>query len=80
MLLDSVHFSLTGEESAVEWTPAFRIALRTCGRLCVAFSGAKFWLVGYAAAYALYAFALIGEVLEVRMSMGDTSTSRIGDG
>jgi hypothetical protein len=65
MLLDSVHFSLTGEESAVEWTPAFRIALRTCGRLCVAFSGAKFWLVGYAAAYALYAFALIGEVLEV---------------
>jgi hypothetical protein len=46
----------------------------------VAFSGAKFWLVGYAAAYALYAFALIGEVLEVRMSMGDTSTSRIGDG
>ena len=67
-MADSIHFSLTGAGSAVEWSPAFRISLRTGGRLLVAFSGAKYWLVGYAAMYTLYAYALVGEVTASRCS------------
>jgi hypothetical protein len=64
LVADSVHFSITGPGSAIMWSPGFRISLRTTGRLCVAFAGARYWLVGYAAMFAVYAAALVGEVLD----------------
>ena len=54
-------------QSAIEWSPGFRIGLRSLGRLSVAFAGSKYWLVGYAFLYAVYAVALVGEVLEARL-------------
>ena len=64
-----MHFSLTGKGSAVEWSPGFRIALRVAGRVAIAFAGAEYWLVGFAGCYALYALALMGEVLEASLTL-----------
>lgn len=63
LVCDSVHFSLNGKGSAVDWSPGFRISLRTGGRMVVALAGTRYWLVGFACCYSLYALALVGEIL-----------------
>jgi hypothetical protein len=35
LVLDSIHFAITGKGSAVEWSPGYRILLRAGGRLLV---------------------------------------------
>jgi hypothetical protein len=63
IVCDSVHFALSGKGSSVDWSPGFRISLRTGGRMVVAIAGTKYWLVGFACCYSIYALALVGEIL-----------------
>jgi len=63
LVCDSVHYSLGSKSSSVDWSPGFRISLRTAGRLVVALSGTKYWLVGFACCYSVYSLALVGEIL-----------------
>ena len=61
VLLDVVHLSISHGDT--KWTPGFMIVLLIMGRLFIMGSPISLWLLNYSAAYMMYAYFLIQEII-----------------
>eukprot|EP01041_Mallomonas_annulata_P001607 gene1607-3102_t len=62
MLLDGIHASISSGD--VRWSPGYHIFLLVAGRLAIASSSGRFWLINYSVAFLVYSWSLVREIVD----------------